>query len=327
MIHADDRVAVLLRTSAEPLPASEIAARLRLSEDEVARLLHTLQAAGAPLVAVPHVGWQLQGGPLFAGELEALREAHSLGKATHVLRSTRSTNDLALRAGLEGAPHGSVFLAEAQLGGRGRQGRTWMAMPGENLLFSVLLRPHTPTAHWNRLATATALAVAETVDDFCRQKCQIKWPNDVLLGGRKLCGILLEGRTSSAETGFVVAGIGLNVNQTKFPTELETIATSMQIETGREYDRMLVLAALLERLETLAGRIDAHFPAIVEQAWLRSSLAGKTVEIQTGSEVISCRALGMDDDGGLQVCDAAGKERSFLTGEVVRVRSVEAAST
>ena len=190
-----------------------------------------------------------------------------VGRQILVFEETDSTNDLAARAGDDSLPEGLVIFAESQRAGRGRLGRKWTSTPRQALLFSILLRPAIPVERWPELTFCAALAVAETAERFTGQPAHIKWPNDVLLNGRKVAGILLE--THHRQTpGFVVVGIGVNVRQQPddFAPELRDRAGSlaMAADSAASLDRHLVAASLLERLGSLYARWPDDFPAIMQ---------------------------------------------------------------
>ncbi len=194
--------------------------------------------------------------------LRAALSANALiGRQILVFEETDSTNDLAARAGDDSLPEGLVIFAESQRAGRGRLGRKWNAPPRQALLFSILLRPTAvPVARWSELTFCVALAVAETAEQFTGEPVRIKWPNDVLVGGRKIAGILLEAHHRQTP-GFVVVGIGLNVRQqlSDFAPELRERAGSLAMaldDPAVSLDRHQVAASLLERL----GIHYAHWP-------------------------------------------------------------------
>ncbi len=175
-----------------------------------------------------------------------------VGREIVVFEETDSTNDLAAQAGRDGVAEGIVFFAESQRAGRGRLGRRWMSPPGQNLLLSILLRPASiPVERWPELTFCAALAVAETAERFTGRTAQVKWPNDVLLAGRKVAGILLEAHHGQ-EPGFVVVGIGLNVLQSAedFPPELRERAGSLAMAgVATDLSRREVAAFLLAHLD------------------------------------------------------------------------------
>ncbi len=191
-----------------------------------------------------------------------------IGRQILVFEETDSTNDLAARAGDDGLPEGLAIFAESQRAGRGRLGRKWTSTPRQALLFSILLRPPAvPVARWLELTFCAALAVAETAEQLTGQPARIKWPNDVLLGGRKIAGILLEAHHRQTP-GFVVVGIGVNVRQqpADFAPELRERAGSlaMALDGSPPPDRHRVAQQLLERLETHYVRWPDGFAAIMQ---------------------------------------------------------------
>ena len=207
------------------------------------------------------------------------------------------------------APEGAVATADHQRAGRGRHGRRWEDEPGSALLVSLVLRPP-PGAPVAQLSLVCALAVAETVERAAAVEAHVKWPNDVLVDGRKIAGILLEGRD-----GAVVCGIGVNVDQSEaaLPGDARTPAASLRTLTGREHDRALVLVELLERLEAgydawLGSGLVRLLPALER----RDALRGRAVTVGD----VSGTAAGIAPDGRLRVAGADGVERLVASGEV-----------
>lgn len=188
------------------------------------------------------------------------------GVAVRVLGETASSNDAVLRLGEEGAPEGTLLFAEHQTAGRGRLGRLWDSAPGLGLWFSLLLRVPVSDATIPSLSSFAAVALVRTLREIGTRGASIKEPNDVLLGGKKVAGILIETRTGASS--FAVAGIGLNVNHREedFPPELRSRATSLALASGRELDRNRVASVLLRELAT-ARRLVAEDPAALREAW------------------------------------------------------------
>jgi BirA family biotin operon repressor/biotin-[acetyl-CoA-carboxylase] ligase len=188
---------------------------------------------------------------------EALRAERglTLGKPASFVDETGSTNDDALAAARGGAPHGALFGAETQSRGRGRRGSEWHSQPGAGLWFSVVLRPRLAAEDAPALSLCAGLSVRKAVSAHTSDQVLVKWPNDVLAGGRKIAGVLIESQVSGSKLGSVVVGIGLNVEQRAFPAELSNIATSLALlgALERERERLLadVLGAFEERLRSL----------------------------------------------------------------------------
>lgn len=218
-------------------------------------------------------------------------------------RLTDSTNERARALAEMGAPHGTVVTAGEQTAGRGRQGRSWTAAPGEALLTSAIVRDLEP--RHALLPMIAALAVCEAVEEVAGVSCEIKWPNDVWLDRRKLSGILVEARPAA---GWAVVGIGLNTGVERFPPELEEIATSLRLDRPEQ--------ALDPLLAALDGWLAADSPAILD-AWRdRDALLGSSVRWQTGEGV----ARGVDAAGSLLVDTASGDRVALGAGEVHLLR-------
>ena len=224
-------------------------------------------------------------------------------------RVTDSTNARARELAIAGAPHGTLVTAAEQTAGRGRQGRTWVAPAGRALLMSLLVRGL--DRRHALLPLAAAVAVCEACEELAAVECEIKWPNDVWIAGRKVAGILLEGRP---QEGWAVLGIGLNVGTTgdEFPEELAETATSLRVSGGKEVGVEQALAALLSALEL---RLDDE-PAATLAAWRRrDALEGRHVRWQDGDGT----AAGLDDNGAL-IVETSGGRVALDAGEVHLLR-------
>lgn len=245
-----------------------------------------------------------------------------LGRELRVVAETGSTNADALAAARDGAPHGTVILADRQSAGRGRQGRAWHSPVGENLYLSVILRLELPPARVPPITLAAGVAVHDTVNAF-GARASLKWPNDVLVhvaGAegtmRKIAGILTEMSTRGGGTQGIVVGIGLNVLGTRFPTELETIAASLaSAGDGRPLARAHVAAHLFAALEAWIELFVADPVAIARAARTRTHLVGQPVRSVGPHGTIAGVVRGVDDDGALIVDTEAGPAR-IVAGEI-----------
>jgi BirA family biotin operon repressor/biotin-[acetyl-CoA-carboxylase] ligase len=237
------------------------------------------------------------------------RAGTRLGLFAHALRcfsTVTSTNDLAMRLADLGGEEGTVILADAQTAGRGRRGREWFSPPGSGIYVSVVLRPFDESAgpfHWmaSRLTVTAGVALAEGVRASTGLPVELKWPNDLVVGRRKLGGILTEMSTTGAGRQAVVVGIGVNVRRATYPSRLSAVATSLEAELGRRVDRAPVLvetlAALAMRYQELRG---ARFDAILA-AWrtFAPSLRGAAIEWDSPEGIVQGYALDLDSDGAL----------------------------
>jgi BirA family biotin operon repressor/biotin-[acetyl-CoA-carboxylase] ligase len=242
-----------------------------------------------------------------------------LGRPMHLLPGTTSTNDDAKRGAAEGAAHGSTWVAEAQTAGRGRQGRSWLATPGESILASVLVRARCPPARLPPVALVAGLAVRDAVARAAPQaRVAIKWPNDVLVVGgtdsRKVAGILVEAITLGARVDAVIVGFGINVHSRDFPADIASRATSVALVSGHPPDRAELLAdalAALDRdLHVVMERGLGLFRARFESA---DALRGLEVRNDAGEHGV---ASGVDDDGRLLVERKDGTFTRWVAGEV-----------
>jgi BirA family transcriptional regulator, biotin operon repressor / biotin---[acetyl-CoA-carboxylase] ligase len=245
----------------------------------------------------------------------------SLGRPMVVLAETSSTNDLAARAAREGAPHGATWVADQQTSGRGRRGHSWLSPAGEGLLFSVLLRVACAPARIPPIALVAGLAVRDAIAAASGATIGIKWPNDVLVDGRKAAGVLVEAVTVGSRVEAVVIGIGINVHTRSFPDEIAHIATSVALASSPASpppDRASILANVLAALDrevhVVVGRGLGLLRGRLEQA---DVLRGHRVRSDGGDEGI---ASGIDDEGRLLVRRDDGVLTRWSAGEVHLVR-------
>ena len=213
-----------------------------------------------------------------------------------------STQTVAFDLAARGAPDRTVVVAEHQTAGRGRHGRSWIDEPGSSLLASIVVRPALPPARWPLYGFVTAVAVAEALRAAAGLEARLKWPNDVLVGGAKIAGILLEARGDQA----LVIGIGLNVGQTVFPAGLADVATSVALAGGWTRDREVLLDAILAAFDAWRRRLEENGFAPVRDRWSAlSDTLGRRVEAGAARG----HALRLDDDGALVVADGAMLQR------------------
>jgi BirA family biotin operon repressor/biotin-[acetyl-CoA-carboxylase] ligase len=248
--------------------------------------------------------------------VQARLKSRTFGRKIYAFESIDSTNTCARALASNDAPEGAIVVADFQTAGKGRLGRSWSAAAAENLLFSVILRPRIAPEGVNLLPLLTAVAVARAVSEKSGLKADCKWPNDLLLHGKKFCGILLEGVLSEGGLDFVIAGIGVNVNQVLFPNGLKERATSLRIESGKEFDREELLRAVLREFENLYAEEKEDEFKSVPQLWTsHSGMIGKTVEIESEGTTLTGRAEGIAPDGALILRTDAGL-RSVYAGDV-----------
>ncbi len=214
-----------------------------------------------------------------------------------------STNVAAMQAGAAGEPEGAVFLAEEQTAGKGRGGHSWHSAESAGIYGSLLLRPRMAPADALILALAAGVATADAIQSVTEMKPDLRWPNDLLFGTKKFCGILTELNAEATRVRYVVVGIGINVNHAEFPEEIRSVATSLRMQTGRAWSRVELTAALLKSLDR------------VYQELLRGGAAARRAIIarfQAGSSLAKDRRVFVEEDGGYAGISAGLDDRGFL---------------
>lgn len=300
----DDALLRALR-GGEWCSGAEVARRAGVSRTAVWKKIEALRERGYQIEAERGRGYRLIGGPDRVGALEIsthLRAARFGAEIVH-RDEVDSTNRLAGELARAGAAEGTVVVAEAQSAGRGRLGRTWTSPTNVNLYLSVVLRPAVPPAQVTSLSLVAALAVVDAVRETTALEPGIKWPNDVLLGARKLAGILTEMEAEAERVRFLILGIGVNLNSgvQDFPPELRRKASSLKMASGETVDRAAFAGSLLTHLEGLYDRFLAEgFRALLPRYEEYHSLAGRRVRVDGGTP-LSGTVRGVSADGALLV--------------------------
>jgi BirA family biotin operon repressor/biotin-[acetyl-CoA-carboxylase] ligase len=240
----------------------------------------------------------------------------SFGKKIYSFDLIDSTNSCAKALAGCSAAEGTIVFAEQQTAGRGRFGRGWTANPNENLTFSIILRPRVSPDSAHLLSLFVAVAAAEAVEMASGLTVECKWPNDLLVGGRKIAGILLEAAMHQNKLEFVVIGLGLNVNQTSFPEALREKATSLKSASGTSLDRASLFRTVVETLEDHYRRLSrSGFQAVVSQWMSRSSMINRRITVSMHGSPVSGVVKGLNPRGGL-ILHAHGEERVLFAGDV-----------
>ncbi len=260
--------------------------------------------------------------PLDVAQLRELIKAKRLGGKLHYFSQIGSTNSHARELAERGAAEGEIVIAEAQTEGRGRLRRRWESPPFANLYLSIILRPRLPARHAPQITLTAAVALADTAAFFLRRPPAIKWPNDILVDGKKLAGILTEAACAGERIDYVVLGIGVNVNYRRdaMPEELRRRATSLADSMGKAISRESVLVRLIHDLDRCYGELEeAGFEALRSRWLARFDLRGREIRVEHGGQTVVGRAIGIDPEGGLIVEDNRGQSRTIVAGDVVPV--------
>ncbi len=250
----------------------------------------------------------------------APRDTGRFGANLYYYDQIDSTNDVARALAEEEAPEGTLVMADTQTAGRGRLGRSWIAPPGTSLLMSILFRPSLPLEWVHRLVMVCGLAVAEAAEAAIGVPVDVKWPNDLLLGGKKFTGLLPESAIIGDKLAWVIVGIGVNVNTVFAPPDpLAETATSLRMVGGREYERASLLGEILANLNRWHTRI--YDSALIETWRARCVTLGQRIRVETSGAVIEGLAEELDDSGALWLRDNAGQRRRLFSSEATVLRS------
>ena len=314
----------LCGTAGQAVSGQALARDLGVTRAAIWKGIEQLRGVGYPVESLQGRGYRLATlpGGVRPGEVVGALRTRALGRPLRHLESVDSTNREAERWALDGAPEGAVVVAEHQGAGRGRLGRHWHDRAGESLLLSVVLRPPTPSASAPLLTFVAAVALAETCAHWVpSEQVAIKWPNDVLVGGRKVAGILLELRAEGQQVEHVVLGVGVNVSgaATDLPPELRTSAGTLAEAAGDGPvpTRLATLCRFLERLEAGYDAFCADGPGSAVEQWNHwFHLAGERVAVQTPGGRVEGVALGLGPAGQLRLDDGTDTAVEIYSGDV-----------
>ena len=309
-----------LRASESFLSGGELCREFGMTRSAVWKHISRLRANGYSIEAVSGRGYRLNGSPGIpvSEEVAPSLSTERFGRNLVFHEEVDSTNVKAKILARQGASEGTVLVADSQTGGRGRMGRAWVSPPGANLYFSVVLRPPVPPLRLSQIPLLAAAAIHQALDSSVEGvPAMIKWPNDILIGGRKVCGILCEMETEPDMTHFVIVGIGINVNLENMPDEIGEIATSLSLESGIEHSRPGILSAILNRFEPLYDRwLEADdlrdvLPYLERYAWLKD----RDVTVEQYRSTLAGRVRGLTGTGELLLEAEDGRVHMVSSGE------------
>ncbi len=262
----------------------------------------------------------MENAPLSLEAITSNLKTDTIGKNVIVLDTIDSTNTFLKSLASKGIPAGTVVITEEQTAGRGRLGRTWVSQKGKNLTFSVLVS--LPSHNPGLISLVAGIAVAQAIRIQTPLQAECKWPNDILINGKKVCGILSEVVTSSNNNSYVIIGIGVNVNQSEFPEEIQSTATSLLLENGHTINRINILKTILEQLEYGYNRLQQHEDTIIISEWKKlCSMIGLPISLNQNGTIITGIFADVADDGALLLQQHNGITR-ILSGEVMVVKSL-----
>lgn len=294
--------------------------QIGVSRSAIWKQISKLKEEGYAIESSPKKGYLLHKASemLLPNEIREGLETKILGKGDIVyFKEIDSTNREARDLADKGALEGTLVISEAQTKGRGRKGRTWFSPSKGGIYISLILRPRVSPAEAPKFTLLTAVAIAETLLSVIPLNIQIKWPNDILVGRKKIAGILTEMSSEMDAVNYIVVGLGLNVNTPKFPDEIEDIATSILIETGKAFPRVRLIREYLKRYEVLYDICKkAGFAPIIDRWKDLSNIIGKKVEVEVIGNQFTGEALDIDGDGALILKDNQGGLHRIISGDI-----------
>ena len=319
----DAKILSALRANPNGVSGAELAEQLGISRTAVWARIEELRSLDYDIEAGPHSGYRLVSAPdaLHADDLLArLGKTKVIGRDIRVFERTTSTNDVIEKLARDGVKEGAVVFAESQTKGRGRLGRKWISPERKGLWFSILLRPDLRPQETTQLTVASAIALRRAIQSETGLKPVIKWPNDVLVGGKKVAGILTELSAELDRVKHVILGIGVDVNLDAegFPPELRKIATSLKIESGQDISRAELAVEILRELDADYGRIRGGRFGEVADEWEAACVTiGRNVTVHMGERQFRGRAESLDDDGALLIRTEHGHLERVIGGDVM----------
>jgi BirA family biotin operon repressor/biotin-[acetyl-CoA-carboxylase] ligase len=318
-----ERIIHLLRKSSGYVSGEEISRDLNISRAGIWKHIEDFRRQGYEIDAVSRRGYRIKTSPdkLLPWEVKCNLGTRTMGREIVYRDVMTSTMDEAVALGLVGAVAGTVVCAESQSKGRGRLGRTWVSVPGKGIYASVILRPKTSLNEVAQLTLVSAVAICEAIRTVSGLDARIKWPNDILIGGKKVVGILTELNAEMDQVRFVVVGFGVNVNM--LASQLPSQATSLKIEAGQDFSRVGVFQEILRSFEKWSNIFEHQGFAVIRQHWKEFSWTlGQCVKfIEPTGEVVGM-AFDLDVDGSLLLRTESGKVIKKHSGEALHLSTI-----
>ncbi|HMK54130.1 MAG TPA: biotin--[acetyl-CoA-carboxylase] ligase [Methanobacteriaceae archaeon] len=303
------------------LKEEEVTSHAGITAEELQNEIESLKSDGYIIDTSLSEGYRLVESPnrLLPYELQRELETKYIGQNVHYFKEVDSTNEVAKKLAENGAVEGTIIIAESQSRGRGRRGKRWLSPEG-GVWMTIILRPDVSPVKAPQLTLITGVAVAQTLQNECQLDVGIKWPNDILIGDKKVCGILTEAAADKEFLDYVVVGIGidLNVNVELFPPELRDGATSLQFELEKEIYSVELVQKFLKNFENIYEDFkEGNFPEILSQWRKLSKTIGKSVAVHKKGRIVLGEAVGITKDGILILEMEDGTLRKIISGECI----------
>lgn len=318
-------LAFLKSHKGEFVSGEAISNTLGVTRASVWKTINKIKSEGYSIESIASKGYRLDSssGVYNQAEIEQRLEANALWKTVHYFDQLDSTNDYAKQIGLSYEGKGTLIVADIQTKGRGRLGRMWESPSQTGIWMSLLVKPDFAPSHASKLTQLAALAVSRGIRNICQIDNHIKWPNDIHIQDKKVCGILTEMSAELSGINYLVIGIGINVNMESFSEELATTATSLMFETGVKYNRLDLLAECVREFEALYLQFEKtlSLEGVRRQLIVHSNIIGHKVIIHHNNQVIEAQAVDIDENGNL-IVEYQGNRLEIFYGEVQRVRKL-----
>ncbi len=311
------QILAMLKEAGDYVSGEKISQQLGVTRTAIWKNMNTLRSEGYVIRSVRNKGYLLEKSPnlLDAEMISNGLNTHTVGTDIVVMKSVDSTNEEVKRRAAQGEKAGLVVVSDEQSAGKGRLGRVWKSSTG-GIYFTLLIRPELPPSDIASITLAAGLAVCLAIREYTDCPAQIKWPNDIIIGNKKVCGILTEMAAQSDRLDFVAIGIGINVNHTEFPEEIRHKATSLFLETGREIDRNDFFRTVLKKLDkVLSSFLVSVSMDDVNQFRQLCATIGREVSLERGGEKIVGIAKDITTSGELLI-ESNGKKITVNSGEV-----------
>jgi BirA family biotin operon repressor/biotin-[acetyl-CoA-carboxylase] ligase len=320
----DKMIYLLVKNATVVVPGPKIASQIGVTRAAVSLWAKKLRELGVEIKGHPRTGYQLLKIPdiLVPSLIQAELGESEIGRTIIHHFRIDSTNTAALDLAQKGAEHGTVVVAEEQTGGRGRLGRTWYSEKSSGIYVSVIMRPPFSPSAAPILTLMAGVATHHALSTATGLGVDIRWPNDLLVNGKKVAGILTEMNAELGRLHAVVLGIGINVNHREMPAELRPTATSLRIETQRAWSRVQILIALLKELEGHYHLLLEKGSAVIAERWAAASTyaSGKRIRIVTAEAESQATTAGLDPSGALRVRYDDWHEEALVAGEIAEVK-------
>lgn len=314
-----NKILEILINANDYVSGQEISEQLGVSRQAIWKAINSLKSKGYEFDSVTNKGYKLKALPNFLNTDSLSRSLHTsiIGKNLIVLDSVGSTNDYLKRLGNEGCENGTTVVAREQTTGKGRLGRVWKTKKDDGIALSFLLRPQISPNEVSSITPLVGLAVCKAIREYTGLDCKIKWPNDIIVGNKKLVGILTEMSAEFDVVEYIIAGIGINVDHTEFPEEIAYKATSILLETSKHINKNEFLAFVIDTIEKvlIASNLELTSEMIEEYASLCATI-GRNVSFKRGIADKSGTAVGIAENGELKVMLEDGSVCNVNSGEV-----------